>query len=87
MPIVSSFYGIIIQMFFNENAGHHTPHFHASFAEFEAVYDFDGNKLEGNMPKSKSKLIEAWVELHRDELSASWKASRQGAIIKIEGLR
>ena len=87
MPIVSSFYGIIIQMFFNENAGHHTPHFHASFAEFEAVYDLNGNRMEGDMPKSKERLIEAWIEIHKDELSAAWRAARLGETIKIEGLK
>ena len=87
MPIISSFYGVIIQMFFNENAGHHSPHFHASYAEFEAVYDLNGNKIEGEMPKSKNRLIEAWIEIHKDELTASWKAARQGETIKIEGLK
>ena len=87
MPIISSFYGIIIQMFFNENSGHHTPHFHAAFAEYEAVYDLNGNLLEGAMPKPKTKLIDAWAEIHKDELTAAWKAARQGEIIKIEGLK
>jgi len=87
MPIISAFYGIIIQMFFNENSGHHTPHLHASYAEYEAVYDLDGNKLEGEMPKAKAKLIVAWIEIHKDDLTASWKAARQGEVIKIEGLR
>ncbi len=33
MPTKSSFYGIIIRMFFN---GHNPPHIHVEYAEFKA---------------------------------------------------
>jgi hypothetical protein len=33
MPIISAFYGIVIQMFWVDHA---PPHFHALYAEFEA---------------------------------------------------
>ena len=33
MPTISSFYGIIIRMFFND---HHPPHIHVEYAEFKA---------------------------------------------------
>lgn len=88
MPIISSFYGIIIQMFFDEEkAQHHLPHFHATYAEHEAVYDLKGKRLEGKFPTRQAKLIAAWVEIHKDELQASWTALKAGEVIKIEGLR
>lgn len=34
MPTISSFYGILIQMFWG---GHAPPHFHALYAEHEAL--------------------------------------------------
>lgn len=34
MPTISRFYGILIQMYF---ADHPPPHFHALYAEFEAL--------------------------------------------------
>jgi hypothetical protein len=34
MPTISRFYGILIQMYFGD---HLPPHFHALYAEFEAV--------------------------------------------------
>jgi hypothetical protein len=34
MPTISTFYGIIIQMFFDD---HVPPHFHAKYAEFKAI--------------------------------------------------
>ena len=34
MPTISSFYGILIRMFYND---HGPPHFHARYGEFEAT--------------------------------------------------
>jgi hypothetical protein len=36
MPTISTFYGILIQMFWQEHA---PPHFHALYAEYEALFD------------------------------------------------
>ena len=36
MPTISAFYGILIQMFWQEHA---PPHFHALYGEFEALID------------------------------------------------
>lgn len=47
MPVISQFYGIVIQMFFDENGKHHEKHIHVRYNEQEAVYDLKGNILEG----------------------------------------
>ena len=37
--------------------------------------------------KKQRKLVEAWIELHQDELNAAWYAlNNDGEIIKIKGL-
>lgn len=64
MPVISQFYGIIIQMFFNENSKHHKEHIHVRYNEYEIVYDFYGNILEGNLPNKQKKLVEAWILIH-----------------------
>jgi len=88
MPIISQFYGILIYIYKEICGQHNTPHFHAKYAEFEGVYDFDGNLIEGELPKKQNKLVEAWCMLHADELNAAWLAwNESGEIIKIEGLR
>lgn len=47
----------------------------------------DGDKINGNMPKKQLKMIEAWIEIHREELFAAWYAyNNDGEIIKIKGL-
>jgi len=88
MPVLSMFYGIIIRMFKEDAGKHHKPHFHAICSENEIVMALDGEILDGFMPKSKIKLIEAWMELHKEELEANWKLlSENGEFYKIEPLR
>jgi len=72
MPIISFFYGISIRMYFDDDEHHHTPHFHAKHAEFEASFDFDGNLLAGMFPIKQTKYIVAWADIHHDELVALW---------------
>jgi Domain of unknown function (DUF4160) len=38
MPRVSAFFGIVIYMYYND---HLPPHFHAEYAEHEAIYEID----------------------------------------------
>jgi len=67
---------------------HHLPHFHAKYGEYEGIYDFDGNLVEGGLPRKQNKLVEAWTLIHQDELVAAWTAwNENGEVIKIEGLR
>ena len=48
MPTISTFYGILIRMFFND---HPPPHFHAQYGEFEATFSIDTLEiLEANCP-------------------------------------
>lgn len=44
--------------------------------------------LSGQLPAKKLKLVEAWVEIHKEELLAYWKLAVAGEpIFKIEPLR
>lgn len=43
--------------------------------------------LNGKLPKKQKKLVDAWIELHTEELKAAWYAlNNDGEIIKIKGL-
>ena len=71
MPSISMFYGIIVYMYFKDNKQHNKPHIHIRVQESEVVVAIpDGEILEGNIPNSKMKLLQAWIELHQDELVA-----------------
>ena len=56
MPVLSMFYGVIISMFYKD---HNPPHIHIQYAEYNAIVDFNGNILEGELPVKQRKLIEA----------------------------
>ena len=48
MPTISRFFGIAIEMFWRE---HNPPHFHATYAEDEAVFEIESlDIIRGNFP-------------------------------------
>jgi hypothetical protein len=89
LPILSMFYGIVIRMYYRDNQQHHRPHFHAEYAENRAVFSIEnGEILAGNLPSSKTRLVQAWIEIHREELMADWQLALNGEeVFKIEPLR
>ena len=85
MPVISMFFGIIIYMNWDE---HLPPHFHARYQDFNGMFTFDGDPLEGNIPPKQRKLIAAWAELHHDELLANWEVAREHEeLFRIDPLR
>jgi len=88
MPILSVFYGIIIRMYKEISEKHHVPHIHVEYSGDRAAISLNGEILEGSIPTSKMKLVEAWIEIHRDDLEANWKLLSNGEeYFKIEPLR
>ena len=88
MPILSMFYGIIVRMYREVGGKHNVPHIHAEYSEQEVVVTFDGEVLEGEIPKNKFKLLLAWMEIHKEELAANWKILSEGEqFFKIEPLK
>ena len=84
MPVISRFYGILIVMYFND---HNPPHLHAKYSGDEARFDFDGNMLEGALPRRASKIVVEWIVLHREELNDNWERARTGQpLLPIEPL-
>jgi len=89
MPILSTFYGIVVRMYFFDDKQHHVPHVHAEHAGSQAVFAIaNGEVLAGTLPSGKSRLVQAWIEIHRDELEADWQLAVNGeAVFKIEPLK
>ena len=89
MPILSMFYGIVIRMYFYDNKQHHMPHIHAEYAGEQAVFSInDGEILAGRLPSGKTRLVQAWIEIHREELLADWQLAVNGEeVFKIEPLK
>jgi hypothetical protein len=79
MPEISRFFGIIIRMYMEVGEPHHRPHFHAYYQDAVAVYGLDPiDHISGGLPRRQQRLVEAWAELHRDELIADWQLLQQG---------
>ncbi|MBF0196614.1 MAG: DUF4160 domain-containing protein [Planctomycetes bacterium] len=89
MPTISMFYGLIVYMYYLDNKQHHLPHIHVKYQGEEVIVDLpDGNVLEGSIPSAKMKLLQAWIELHKDELIADWELAVSGEQpYKIDPLR
>jgi len=89
MPIISMFYGIIVQLFFFDNDKHNKPHIHVRYSEFKASIAIETAEiLDGEIPQRQLRLVQAWIEIHRDELMADWALAVDGhAAFKIEPLK
>jgi hypothetical protein len=78
MPTISMFFGIIIRMYYAPKE-HNTPHIHAYYQDSKATFKIiDGDILEGSLPSKQLKLIQAWIEIHKDELIADWELCQNG---------
>lgn len=73
MPTISMFYGILVKMYYDD---HNPPHFHAFYNNYVAIYDFEGELVNGKMPPKQSKLISAWAIIHKDDLKANWSLAK-----------
>ncbi|MBI5303982.1 MAG: DUF4160 domain-containing protein [Chloroflexi bacterium] len=80
MPTISRFYGILIQMFYDEK---HSPHFHALYAEYKASIEIKTGKIVvGKLPRNAQRLVLAWAKIHRDELLNNWERARREEPLK-----
>lgn len=75
VPRISSFYGVVISMYWNEGS-HQVPHFHAQHGEEQATVAFDGTILEGTLPARSARLVREWALLHQAELAHNWALAR-----------
>ena len=74
VPTISRFYGIVIRMYFSDHA---PPHFHAVYADQEAVIAIAGGAvLRGGLPDRALRMVREWASIHRDELAANWERTQ-----------
>lgn len=89
MPILSIFYGIVVRMYFFDDKQHHVPHVHAEHSGDQAVFMIpSGEVLAGKLPSGKTRLVQAWIEIHQEELLADWRLAVNGEEpLRIEPLK
>lgn len=79
MPTISMFYGILVAMFFEDADRHRLPHIHVRYAgEKASIAIEDGRVLAGGIPSKQLKMVQAWIEIHKDELFADWELAVAG---------
>ncbi|WP_338032685.1 DUF4160 domain-containing protein [Chromatium okenii] len=68
---------------------HHLPHIHVRYNEYKIVLAIpNGEILEGQLLNRQMKLLQAWIELHQNELMADWFLASSGQTpFKIDPLR
>ena len=77
MPRISSFYGIVIRMFYDEARHEGRPHFHATYGSDEAVFDIESLELiAGKLSRRAKKLVLEWARAHQGELRENWDLAR-----------
>ncbi len=75
MPTISMFYGILIQMFWDDHA---PPHFHALYGEYEVIIEIKTLEItRGAMPRRALALVLEWAAQHRHELIEDWELCKQ----------
>ena len=79
MPELSRFFVIIIRMYMEAGGPHNLPHFHAYYQDEVAVIGLDPvDLIAGSLPRRQRRLVEAWAELHQEELVADWARLQAG---------
>lgn len=79
MPTISMFYGIIISIFYEDKAKHHKAHIHARYQGRSASISIEeGEILAGTIPRKQKRLVQAWIDIHKDELLADWELAESG---------
>ena len=66
-------------MYFEVSESHHAAHFHAYYQEQVGVFTIDPvEMIAGFLPPRQRRFVEAWAELHQEELRSDWELLQQG---------
>jgi hypothetical protein len=59
--------------------GYFLPHIHIRYQNDEAsVAIEDGSVLDGSIPSKQLKMVQAWIEIHKEELMVDWELAVNG---------
>jgi hypothetical protein len=76
MPVISSFYGLFVKMYFNGNE-HDPPHIHVLYGEYMGAINIKTQEmLEGDLPEKALVLIKEWTKEHEAALLEIWQTQK-----------
>ena len=87
--MISAFYGIVINFPVIKSLKEIDPYIQVFCQGEDAGIDVTTNEvIYGQLPAAKQLLVQAWVEIHREELVANWYVGRRtGEYFRVEPLR
>lgn len=87
--MISAYYGIVIAFCQTRGNAQISPCIHARCHGSEASFSIPDNMiLSGTFPFAKQVLVQAWIEIHREELIANWENGKSdGDFFRIDPLR
>ena len=88
MPTLSMFFGLIVRMYYAPKE-HNPPHIHVEYQGKDNIVDIsNGALLDGHLSPRHLRIIQAWIEIHKEELAANWDLCQNGEEpFRIEPLR
>lgn len=89
IKLICAYYGVIVAFTAARVKRETAPFVVAMCDGAEAGFDVASNRCTfGQLPANKQLLVNAWIEIHREELIASWNAGRlTGDYMKVAPLR
>ena len=74
MPEISRFFGMVIQMYYDD---HEPPHFHVRYAGQRALIGIETlGVLTGSLSPRALGMVTEWAARHRAELMEDWLLAR-----------
>jgi hypothetical protein len=70
------FFGLLVRMYYKD---HVPPHIHVTYQDDTAAISIaTGELTEGKLSTRCLRFIQAWIEIHKEELLANWQLCRNG---------
>ena len=80
MPEISRFFGITVQMYYND---HDPPHFHVRYSGQKALIAIETVALmNGTLSPRVLGLVKEWAAMHQEELMEDWTLARAETQLK-----
>ena len=68
-------------MYLEVGEPHHLAHFHAYYQDEVAVFSLEPvDMIAGSLPRRQRRFVEAWAEMHQEELVADWQRLQAGQL-------
>ena len=89
VKLISAYYGVMVAFATTKTKKEISPFVVALYQGAETGIDVISNQvIYGQLPANKQMLVHAWIEIHREELIASWNAGRMtGDYLRLDPLR